>query len=203
MLQLALDLVDKRRALKLAKSCAPYFDIIEAGTPLIKSCGIRVVRDLKRIGLPVAADLKTFDAGRLEAEVACREGADYVTVLALASDYTLGGFIDACRSYSAKSIADLMRSPIRRAYELERMGIDFLAVHSGVDEQKVGATPFQALRRLSSRVSKPLVVAGGIGPNNIRLAKPYASIIVVGSAVTSSKDPVESARLLRRRYQEI
>ena len=48
-------------ALKLAASVAPYADILEAGTPLIKSVGINIVRKLKSAHPEkiVLADLKS------------------------------------------------------------------------------------------------------------------------------------------------
>jgi len=48
-LQLAMDTLDGDEALGLAASIAPYADIIEAGTPLIKSVGINIVKKLKSI----------------------------------------------------------------------------------------------------------------------------------------------------------
>ena len=47
-LQLALDTLEREHALKLAEPAAPYVEILEAGTPLIKSVGIRIVSDLKK-----------------------------------------------------------------------------------------------------------------------------------------------------------
>jgi 3-hexulose-6-phosphate synthase len=46
-IQLALDTLDGDHALELAALAAPYVDIIEAGTPLIKSVGIGIVAKLQ------------------------------------------------------------------------------------------------------------------------------------------------------------
>jgi 3-hexulose-6-phosphate synthase len=48
-LQLAMDTLDAGEALRLAECAAPFVDILEAGTPLIKSVGIDIVRKLKSI----------------------------------------------------------------------------------------------------------------------------------------------------------
>ncbi|MFX1448880.1 MAG: orotidine 5'-phosphate decarboxylase / HUMPS family protein, partial [Promethearchaeota archaeon] len=69
-LQVALDFESLEEALRIAEEVAPFVDILEAGTPLIKSEGIRVVKALKN-AYPdklVCADLKTADAGYLEAK---------------------------------------------------------------------------------------------------------------------------------------
>ncbi|MDO8753765.1 MAG: orotidine 5'-phosphate decarboxylase / HUMPS family protein, partial [Anaerolineales bacterium] len=80
-LQLAMDTLDGNEALKLAASVAPYADILEAGTPLIKSVGINIVRKLKSAHPEkiVLADLKSSDVGAYEANMAFTAGADIVT----------------------------------------------------------------------------------------------------------------------------
>ena len=46
-LQLALDFVELKHALKVAKAVASSIDWMEAGTPLIKSEGLKTVTKLK------------------------------------------------------------------------------------------------------------------------------------------------------------
>ena len=49
-LQIALDFVDLPRALKAARAAVKGgADILEAGTPLIKSCGLEAVRALRAL----------------------------------------------------------------------------------------------------------------------------------------------------------
>ncbi|MHB1414338.1 MAG: orotidine 5'-phosphate decarboxylase / HUMPS family protein [Chloroflexota bacterium] len=45
-LQLAMDLLDLDAALSVARAPAAWIDIIEAGTPLIKSVGMEALRSL-------------------------------------------------------------------------------------------------------------------------------------------------------------
>ena len=68
LLQVALDFEKMDQALQLASEIAPYVDIIEAGTPLIKSEGIRVVRVLKDAhpNKLICADLKMQDILKCE-----------------------------------------------------------------------------------------------------------------------------------------
>ena len=68
-LLLALDTLEREHALKLTELAAPYVDILEAETPLIKFVGIRIVSDLK-ITHPeknILADMKSNDVGAYEA----------------------------------------------------------------------------------------------------------------------------------------
>src|SRR5688500_12082828 len=90
-LQVALDEVNLDRALQYAREAvAGGVDWIEAGTPLIKSCGLDAVRALKREfpGKTIVADMKTMDTGAFETEVAAKAGADVIGILGAASDST-------------------------------------------------------------------------------------------------------------------
>ena len=80
-IQLALDTLDGDHALELAQLAAPFVDILEAGTPLIKSVGICIVTKLKAAhpDKTILADLKSSDVGAYEADMAFRAGADIVT----------------------------------------------------------------------------------------------------------------------------
>src|SRR2546425_4624960 len=79
--QVALDLIHLKDALRIAKAAnRAGVEWIEAGTPLIKSEGMRSVKELKR-ALPAAvvvADMKTLDAGAIEREIAFEAGVAIV-----------------------------------------------------------------------------------------------------------------------------
>ena len=68
-LQFAMDTLTTEAALELAAAAAPSVDIIELGTPLIKAEGFRAITAIKEAHPDkiVFADLKTMDAGELEA----------------------------------------------------------------------------------------------------------------------------------------
>ena len=131
-LQLALDFLNLKRALKVAEEAARGgVDWFEAGTPLIKSEGLNAVRELRRLfpKAVVVADMKIMDVGRIETEAAAKAGADVVTVLAAASDSTIAECVEAGRNYGVKIEADLMEIKEeeleKRARRLEKLGVDY------------------------------------------------------------------------------
>src|SRR2546428_8946029 len=82
VLQVALDHMHLKRALLAAKEAVDGgADWLEAGTPLVKSDGLEVVRQLKKSfpGKTIAADLKTMDTGAFEVEIAAKARADAIT----------------------------------------------------------------------------------------------------------------------------
>ncbi len=204
ILQLALDFVDLKRALKNAKEgMAGGADWLEAGTPLIKSEGLQAIRELRRLfpSATIVGDMKIMDAGRAEVEVAAKAGANIVDVLGAASDATIRECIEAGKNYGAKIVVDMIavENPVARAKQVEEMGADFVTIHCAIDEQMEGKDPFDALRKVAEAVSIPVGVAGGINSETAAKAvEAGASIVVVGGAITKALEPEKATSEIRR-----
>lgn len=208
ILQVALDLMQLRRALQIAgEAVKGGADWLEAGTPLIKSEGMEAVRALKR-KFPrhtVVADLKTMDVGGFEVEIAAKAGADVVVVMGVSDDGTLQEAVRAARKYGAKVMVDLMSvsDKAARARQVEGWGADYLCIHCGIDAQMTGAKPFDEIRAVSSACNLPVGAAGGLNSETVVDAlKAGASIIIVGGAITKApKVTVETRRIKRAMAQ--
>jgi len=147
VLQVALDFIELNRALKVAgESVKGGIDWVEAGTPLIKSNGMEAVRRLREKfpNKTIVADMKIADAGRVESEIAFKSGADIVVVLGSASDQTIKECVEAAKNYGGKVMVDLMEGSanLERAKEVEKMGIDFISIHTPIDQQMTGNITF-------------------------------------------------------------
>jgi 3-hexulose-6-phosphate synthase/6-phospho-3-hexuloisomerase len=204
ILQVALDLVHGERAIPIAAAAVKGgVDWIEAGTPLIKSEGVEIVRKLKK-AFPthtIVADMKTMDVGGAEVEIAAKSGADVVVILGVSSDPTITEAVLSARQYGAKIMVDLfnVRDKKARAKQVERMGADYICVHVGVDEQMVGGSPLSELKGLVKATKLPIAVAGGINSETAPdLVKAGASIIIVGGAIIKAKDVAGAARKIKR-----
>jgi len=204
ILQVALDLLNEHRALKIAKDAvAGGADWLEAGTPLIKSEGMEIVRKLKE-NFPkktIIADMKTMDTGAFETEMASKAGADVVVILAASDDSTIKDALKSGRKYGTKIMVDLIgvKDKVKRAKELEKMGIDYLCIHIGIDEQMIGKTPLETLKSIVKNTSVPVAVAGGINSETAAdVVKNGASIIIVGGAITKAKDVKKATQQIKK-----
>ncbi len=208
ILQLALDFVDLRRAVKSAQAgVANGVDWLEVGTPLIKSEGLQAVRELRSLfpHVTLVADMKIMDAGRIEVETAAKAGANIVDVLGAASDATIRECIQAGKNYGANIVVDLIavKDPVSRAKQVEDFGADYITVHCSIDEQMEGKDPFETLRRVAGAVSLPVGVAGGINSETApRALEAGASIVIVGGAITKAVDPAEAAHNIKKAMEE-
>ncbi len=203
VLQVALDLVHGERALKICEDAIKGgADWIEAGTPLIKSEGVDIVRQLKK-AFPrhtIVADMKTVDVGGAEVEIAAKSGADVVVVLGVSSDPTITEAILSARQYGAKVMVDLFNvvDKVERAKQVESMGADYICIHVGVDEQMVGGSPLSDLKGLAKVVGIPIAAAGGINSETApEVVRAGASIVIVGGAIIKAKDVAAAAKRVK------
>jgi len=203
LIQLALDSLDFDQTLQLAEKAAPYIDIFEIGTPCIKHNGIELVKAL-RSRYPnklILVDLKTMDAGQYEATPFYAAGADICTVLGVSGMATIAGVIDAAKEYDAEAQVDLINVPNKAecAREAAKLGVRIIGVHTGLDAQAAGQTPFADLQEIAALgLNVRISVAGGIKANTIKqVVDSGADIVVVGAAIYGAACPAEAARNLR------
>lgn len=201
-LQLALDMLGQRQVLAILEKTAEYVDIIEIGTPLLKYQGISILRSIRQQypDKTLFVDTKTMDVGQYEADFCFGAGADMVSVLGVADDNTIRGAFASARAHSRKVMVDLIGVPhvAERARLLDTLGVDYLGIHSGIDQQQRGKTPLQALREVSACVHTPLSVAGGISPATLpELLRYRPAIVVIGGAITQAQQPGAIAQAIR------
>ncbi|MHC1575509.1 MAG: 3-hexulose-6-phosphate synthase [Candidatus Methanogasteraceae archaeon] len=203
-LQLALDLLEIDRAIRITEEAAEYIDLIEAGTPLVKSEGMAAVRALRK-AFPdhgIVADMKTMDTGAIEVEMAAKSGADIVTILGSADDSTIEDAVRSARKYGVSLMADLLSvdDPVNRAKKLEELGIECICVHAGIDQQMKGMDALAVLKDVVDAVGAgvEVAVAGGLDSENAaKAASLGADVIIVGGAITRSGNVASSAEEIR------
>jgi 3-hexulose-6-phosphate synthase len=201
-LQLAMDVLTLEAALELSGKVAEYVDIIELGTPLVKNAGLSAVTAIKEAHPDklVFADLKTMDAGELEADIAFKAGADLVTVLGVADNSTITGAIQAGKAHGKGVVVDLIGvdDKAARAKEVTELGAAFVEMHSGLDEQAQEGYDLNALLTAGKDAGVAFSVAGGVKLATIAdVQASGADVAVVGGGIYSADDPAQAAKELR------
>ena len=197
--QMALDSLDFDATVALATKVAPHVDILEIGTPCIKHNGIEMLKTL-RAKFPnnkILVDLKTMDAGFYEAEPFYKAGADICTVLGTADIGTIKGVIDVANKYGKMAQVDLINVADKKARTLEvvKLGAHIIGVHTGLDQQAAGQTPFNDLAMVTGlNTGAKVSVAGGVKAATVRqVVDAGADIVVAGAAIYGAADPAASA----------
>ena len=203
ILQVALDVLELERAIEIGRECLEGgADWLEVGTPLIKSEGMNAVRTLKDAfpEVNIVADMKTMDTGAIEMEMAAKSGASVVSILAVADNAVIEEAVKSARKYGVAVMADIMNTedPVRRAKELEELGVDYVCVHVGIDQQMRGMDVLSLLENVSAAISTPLAVAGGVDTEMASEAVNLgADVIIVGGNITRSAKVRDSTIKIR------
>ncbi len=200
-LQVALDLVDMNKVTQvLTELPANDHLIIEAGTPLIKRFGLSVISEMRKIrpNAFIIADLKILDTGNLEARMAADASADAVVISGLAPVSTIEKAIIEAKKTGIYSVVDMLNvtDPVKLIAGLS-VKPDIVELHRAIDaeETKHAWGNIVALKKAAG--GKLLVAtAGGIRAEVVKDAlKSGADILVVGRAITASKDIRSSAEI--------
>ncbi|MBF0541347.1 MAG: orotidine 5'-phosphate decarboxylase [Nitrospirae bacterium] len=196
-LQAAIDLLNMDEAIDIARYVGGVgVDLIEVGSPLIKSVGISSIERIKELFpmIPICADMKIADIGFIETGLALYSGASMVTVLSVISDRTITESLRAGSHYGCIIIADLLgeKDMIKRIPQLKSLGIKNIHFNYPLENAKTSDIDF--LKRLTNDPDIKFSIAGAINNKNVyKLKGVNVDIVVVGRYITESKTPDKNA----------
>jgi len=193
---LALDVLDRERALSIAKDVKDFISHIKINYPIVLSSGIDVMRDLSKIK-PVIADFKIADipyVSSILAKISFENDASAVIVHGFSGRETVKAVLDVARDYDGEVyvVTELTSSDEffgEVSDRIARMALD-LGCHGIV----APSTRPDRVKRLREIVGDMKIICPGIGVQggSVEVAK-YATHVVVGRAIYESKDPKGSA----------
>lgn len=210
-LQLALDTLDAEDALRIASLAGPFVDILEAGTPLIKSVGINIVTRLKSAHPDklVLADLKSSDVGAYEAGMAFRAGADIVTTQGITTLATICEVQREADQWGRRAEVDMtgVSDPVGRSAQVMASGVSLVLYHRSIDEELTQGALWDAravdIVRSMCALGLDVSIAGGVHQEILPLLKGVPIYgVVVGRGITAQADPAGAARQLALRLRE-
>ena len=111
------------------------------------------------------------------------------------------GVVKAANAHGAEAQIDLINvdDKIGCARASADLGAQIVGVHTGLDAQAAGHTPFADLGAIASLgLPVRISVAGGIKQSTVQdVVQAGANIIVVGAAIYGAPSPAEAAREIR------
>jgi len=136
-------------------------------------------------------------------------GADVVSPSGLAHNNTIKDAVGCARKYGVKIMVDLLevRDPLKRAKELEKLDVDYICLHSGIDVQRDREEEIDrkvaTISNIAKNVKVPVAVAGGIRTETAaKVVKAGAKIVIVGGAITGAANPEAAAAIIKKSIEE-
>ncbi|MDN3956626.1 orotidine 5'-phosphate decarboxylase / HUMPS family protein [Sporolactobacillus laevolacticus] len=205
-LQIAIDRVPLETAKGLMQQLAPYTDVLEAGTSLIKDYGVTALGDLKEAvsDTQLLGDIKTIDEGAYEFRQGYRHGADLLTVMGASSVETIRKCYEVAEEYGKEMMIDLLECTPKKVEEIIQFPNAIYCLHTSVDQ---GATAdpngdVLAFKKAFPSV-KRIAIAGGINLTTAAaLSASAPEIVIVGSGITKAEDPIQAAKQFRKVMEE-
>ena len=204
-LQVALDVLSVEEAIAVIKQL-PVRErlILEAGTPLVKAHGVKVIEELRKVRRDafIIADLKTMDVGRIEVKEVVEATADGICILGVASNATIERAIFEARKQGIYSFLDMMEvRDVEAKLDSLNLKPDVVILHRSVDVERQAeerGKPLQTvwgnIADIKNKFGVMVAVAGGVTPTTAREAIVRgADIVVVGRYIVKSKDPRRAA----------
>lgn len=193
---LALDVLERDRALNIAREVKDFISHIKVNYPLVLSCGIDVIKELSDIR-PVIADFKIADipyTSSMIAKIAFENKAKAVIVHGFAGRETVKAVLEVAKDYDGEVyvVTELTSSEefFKDVYDkIARMAVD-LGCHGIV----APSTRPNVVKKLKEIVGDMKILCPGIGAQGGSLeVVRYATHVIVGRAIYNSDNPKKSA----------
>ncbi|BBL66899.1 orotidine-5'-phosphate decarboxylase [Methanoculleus chikugoensis] len=203
---LSLDVLDRKRAVSIAESCAPYIDAIKVGYPLVLSAGLSIVEDLADLALPLIADFKVADipnTNRLICEAVFAAGFDAVIA---------HGFVGADAARTCVEVAHRHSGAAYIVAEMSHPGateffhggvaehLAELAVSCRADGIIAPATRPDRISRLREIVGSKAIYSPGVGAQggDLDTVARLVDGVIVGRSIYEAENPGAEAERFSR-----
>ncbi|MGX6977975.1 orotidine 5'-phosphate decarboxylase / HUMPS family protein [Vagococcus elongatus] len=196
-LQVAIDRVSLEDAIILAEKFNGKTDIVEMGTSLVKDYGNLAIEKLSQTltQSELLVDIKTMDEGEYEFRQGYRYGGDLLTVMGAASVDTIAACYQVSQEKNKEIMIDLLEVTNEKIEQLKQFDKAIFCLHHSIDRKDAwDATDSVSKFREDFPEIKHLAIAGGINLDQAKklAAKNLVDIVIVGSSITQSADPVKS-----------
>ncbi|ADB57809.1 orotidine-5'-phosphate decarboxylase [Archaeoglobus profundus] len=205
-LVLALDVLEREKALDIANDVKDYISHIKVNYPLVLSCGVGIIGELSKIK-PVIADFKIADipyTSEIIARIAFENGAKAVIVHGFAGRETVKAVLNVAKEFDGEVYVVTELTSSEEFFKGISDKIAKMAVELGCHGIIAPSTRPERVKALKEIVGDIKILCPGIGAQggSLEVVK-YATHIIVGRAIYNSKNPKKSAEEIYKKLSQL
>ncbi len=207
-LVLALDLMDRAKAMEIAREVSNLVDAIKVNYPLVLSAGIEIMKELAKIR-PVIADFKIADipyTSSLISNIAFKSGASAVIVHGFAGRDVMRAVLDVAQDYGGMVyvVTELSNPGGEEFMSGVSIKIVKMARELGCHGLIAPATRLDRLAEIRRAAGSMEILCPGIGAQGgSSEAVKYADGIIVGRGIYAAEDPKKEAEKYRKMINDV
>ena len=198
---IAMDMTDRKEALAIAEKLVGAVDAIKVNYPIVLSCGLGIIRELKQY-TNVIADFKVADipnTNKLICEETFKAGADAIICQGFTGKDSVQACADAAKQYGKEVyVVTEMSHPgaldFLQGHALELVD---LAKAAGANGIIAPATRPDRLAMIRQRAGDLKILSPGVGTQGGDAAsaiKAGADFVIVGRSIYNAPDPYQAAK---------
>ena len=210
-LQVAVDQPDLVASLGALNRAEPAVDIIECGTILIISEGLRAVRAIRALypAKTILADVRIAEAGSLISRQCFEAGASWVSCVAGASLATIEQVVTVAAEFDGEVQVELGDCyDLARATAWRDLGVGHVIVKRSRDREAAGELTWgpDDLARVDelANLGFTVTITGGIQADELStFAGAPVGVVIAGRSIMGAADPLAAARELQTAIGEV
>ena len=202
---LALDVIDRKSAVRISKGTAQYLDAIKIGYPLVLAEGLGIISDICEFA-PVIADFKVADipnTDRLICSQTFEAGARAVIVHGFTGRDSVLECVNTAGKYKGDIfvVTEMSHPGAVEFMQPEALELASLAVECKASGVVAPATRPERVRQIRDVVGNLTIISPGVGAQGAKAAdaiRAGADHVIVGRSIYESKTPwIEAEKIVK------
>jgi len=199
---LALDVTDRKEALKIAEDIREFVDAIKVGYPLVLATGPGIIRELAKFA-PIIADFKVADipnTNHLICEQTFKAGADAVIVQGFPGRDSLDACLEVASEYGKDVfvVSEMSHPGGAEFLQPAAEAIAKMASEAGAFGLVAPATRPERVKKIREIIGDELaIISPGVGAQGGKASDVIAAgadWVIVGRSIYNAESPKEAAR---------
>lgn len=206
---LALDVTDRKNAIRISRETSQYIDAIKIGYPLVLGAGLEIIDDICEFA-PVIADFKIADipnTDRLICSQTFEAGASAVIVHGFTGRDGVLECVNTAGKYNGDIfvVTEMSHPGAVEFMQLKALELASLAVECKASGVIAPATRPERVRLIRDVVGNLIIISPGVGSQGARAADAIyagADYVIVGRSIYESKTPATEAERIVKEIEK-